>query len=127
MYFKIQVVLDAADPARLAEFWALALDYVLEPPPHGFETWEDFGRSIGMPEEEFGDRGIGRGRVVQAAAPRFPFGDHPGVLHPRLGRPVGSEEPVFPAATDRIGEGDDCLPRGLVVTVGGDGSGTGHA
>ena len=56
MYFKIQVVLDAADPARLAEFWALALDYVLEPPPHGFETWEDFGRSIGMPEEEFGDQ-----------------------------------------------------------------------
>ena len=56
MYFKIQVVIDAAEPAKLAEFWALALDYVLEPPPHGFETWEDFGRSIGMPEEEFGDQ-----------------------------------------------------------------------
>ena len=56
MYFKIQVVIDAAEPVKLAEFWALALDYVLEPPPHGFETWEDFGRSIGMPEEEFGDQ-----------------------------------------------------------------------
>jgi hypothetical protein len=56
VYFKIQVVIDAAEPAKLAEFWALALDYVLEPPPHGFETWEDFGRSIGMPEEEFGDQ-----------------------------------------------------------------------
>ena len=56
MYFKIQVVIDAADPAKLADFWAFALDYVLEPPPHGFETWEDFGRSIGMPEEEFGDQ-----------------------------------------------------------------------
>jgi hypothetical protein len=56
VYFKIQVVLDAADPARLADFWAFALDYVLEPPPHGFETWEDFGRSIGMPEEKFGDQ-----------------------------------------------------------------------
>ena len=41
---------------KLADFWAFALDYVLEPPPHGFETWEDFGRSIGMPEEEFGDQ-----------------------------------------------------------------------
>ncbi len=41
---------------ELAEFWALALDYVLEPPPHGFETWEDFGRSIGMAEEKFGDQ-----------------------------------------------------------------------
>jgi hypothetical protein len=56
VYVKIQVVLDAAEPAKLAEFWAVALDYVLEPPPHGFETWEDFGRSIGMPEEEFGDQ-----------------------------------------------------------------------
>src|SRR5437867_1831088 len=35
---------------------ATALAHVLEPPPHGFETWEDFGRSIGMPEEEFGDQ-----------------------------------------------------------------------
>jgi hypothetical protein len=56
VYFKIQVVIDAAEPVKLAEFWALALDYVLEPPPHGFETWEDFGRSIGKPEEEFGDQ-----------------------------------------------------------------------
>ena len=56
MYFKIQVVIDAADPAKLADFWAFALDYVLEPPPHGFETWEEFGRSIGMPEEEFGNQ-----------------------------------------------------------------------
>jgi len=56
MYTKIQVVFDAAEPGKLAEFWALALDYVFEPPPEGHETWEDFGRSIGMPEEEFGDQ-----------------------------------------------------------------------
>jgi len=56
MYTKVQVVFDAAEPARLAEFWALALNYVLEPPPAGFGTWEDFGRSIGMPEEQFGDQ-----------------------------------------------------------------------
>jgi hypothetical protein len=56
MYAKMQVVFDAAEPAKLAEFWALALDYVLEPPPEGFRTWEDFGLSIGMPEERFGDQ-----------------------------------------------------------------------
>jgi len=50
MYYKIQIVIDAAAPVKLADFWAFALDYVLEPPPHGFETWEDFGRSIGLPE-----------------------------------------------------------------------------
>jgi hypothetical protein len=57
VYTKIQIVFDAADPGKLAEFWALALDYVFEPPPKGHETWEDFGRSIGLAEEEFGDQG----------------------------------------------------------------------
>jgi hypothetical protein len=56
MYTHIQVVFDAAEPRKLAEFWAIALDYVPEPPPPGFATWEDFGRSIGMPEEQFGDQ-----------------------------------------------------------------------
>ncbi len=56
MYIKIQVVFDAKDPAALAAFWARVLGYVEEPPPPGFTTWEEFGRSIGMPEEEFGDR-----------------------------------------------------------------------
>ena len=71
MYFKIQVVLDAADPTRLAEFWALALDYVFEPPPKGFEAWEDFARSIGMPEEEFG----GQAAIIDPAdeGPRLYF------------------------------------------------------
>jgi Glyoxalase-like domain len=56
MYTKIQVVFDAADPVKLAQFWELALGYVAEPPPPGFDTWEDFGHSIGMPEEQFGDQ-----------------------------------------------------------------------
>ncbi len=56
MYTKIQVVFDAAEPAKLAEFWELALGYVPQPPPEGFATWEDFGHSIGMPEEQFGDQ-----------------------------------------------------------------------
>ncbi len=54
MYTKIQIVFDAAAPEKLAEFWELALGYVSEPPPEGFVSWEDFGRSIGLPESEFG-------------------------------------------------------------------------
>ena len=54
MYTKIQIVFDAADPEKLAEFWELALGYVSEPPPEGFASWEDFGRSIGLPESESG-------------------------------------------------------------------------
>jgi catechol 2,3-dioxygenase-like lactoylglutathione lyase family enzyme len=49
----IQVVIDCADPARLAEFWAAALGYVLQPPPPGFATWEDAARAMGMPEERW--------------------------------------------------------------------------
>jgi hypothetical protein len=71
VYTRIQVVFDAAEPQRLAEFWALALGYVPEPPPEGFATWADFGRSIGMPEERFGDQAA----VVdpEGAGPRVYF------------------------------------------------------
>ena len=55
MYTKIQIVFDAAEPEKLAEFWLLALDYVVEPPPEGFVSWEAFARSRGIPEEEFGE------------------------------------------------------------------------
>jgi len=54
MYTKIQVVVDATEPEKLAEFWELALGYVVEPPPEDFDSWEDFASSIGIPEEEFG-------------------------------------------------------------------------
>jgi len=56
MYTHIQVVFDAAEPARLADFWGLALGYVQEPPPPGFANWADFARSINLPEEKWGDQ-----------------------------------------------------------------------
>src|ERR1700691_3061114 len=54
MYTKIQVTFDAAEPEKLAEFWAVALGYVTEPPPEGFASWEEFARDAGIPEEDFG-------------------------------------------------------------------------
>jgi hypothetical protein len=50
---RIQVVIDCADPDRLARFWSKALHYVIPDPPEGFETWQDFLRSIGVPREEW--------------------------------------------------------------------------
>jgi hypothetical protein len=38
----------------LARFWAAALGYVLEPPPEGFATWDDWRRDIGLPDSELG-------------------------------------------------------------------------
>jgi hypothetical protein len=47
------VVIDCADPARLAEFWAAALSYKLQDPPQGFESWQAFLVARGVPESEW--------------------------------------------------------------------------
>ncbi|GAA2774385.1 VOC family protein [Saccharopolyspora taberi] len=52
MGIEFQVTFDAHDPARQAEFWAAALDYQVQPPPEGFESWDAFAEKIGIP----GDR-----------------------------------------------------------------------
>jgi hypothetical protein len=60
----IQIVIDCTDPARLVPFWALALDYVPSPPPTGFGTWNEWYRSVGVPDEELDLTGDGTDRVV---------------------------------------------------------------
>lgn len=55
MSHSIQVVLACEDPASLSEFWADALGYVLQPPPEGFSTWDEFADSVGFPEENRND------------------------------------------------------------------------
>jgi hypothetical protein len=57
MAHGIQLTFDAADPPALATFWALALGYVEQPPPPGFDTWEDFGAANDIPPERMGDYG----------------------------------------------------------------------
>lgn len=51
MPVRFQLVIDCADPDRLARFWAAALGYELAPVPDGFATWNDFYRELGVPEE----------------------------------------------------------------------------
>ena len=43
------------DPTQLAGFWAAALNYVLQPPPDGFVTWEAFADAVGIPNEKRND------------------------------------------------------------------------
>jgi hypothetical protein len=61
MPVSFQLVIDCADPGPLARFWAEALRYVIAPPPEGFDTWDDWYRSVGVPEEELG---MGDDRIV---------------------------------------------------------------
>jgi hypothetical protein len=61
MSARFQLVIDCKDPELLARFWAAALGYVLEPPPEGFATWDDWRRDIGLPDSELG---IGADSIV---------------------------------------------------------------
>jgi hypothetical protein len=54
MAVSYQLVIDCTSPELLAHFWAEALHYVIAPPPSGFDSWDDFYRSIGVPEDELG-------------------------------------------------------------------------
>ena len=49
----VQIVFDAADPAKVGEFWALALGYQMEAPPGDFASWDDALRAWGVPESEW--------------------------------------------------------------------------
>jgi hypothetical protein len=55
MAVSYQLVIDCTSPDPLARFWAEALHYVIAPPPDGFDSWDDFFRSIGVPEDELGN------------------------------------------------------------------------
>jgi hypothetical protein len=51
---SLQIVFDANDVPRLVAFWEQALDgYEQQPPPSGYESWEDFAREQGIPEEQW--------------------------------------------------------------------------
>jgi hypothetical protein len=56
---RYQLVIDCADPDRLARFWAAALGYELAPAPAGFATWNDFYRELGLPEDGLDHYAVG--------------------------------------------------------------------
>src|ERR1700722_6933567 len=72
MAVRYQLVMNCADPEPLARFWAAALGYELEPPPAGCATWDDFRRSIGLPDSFLG---VGTDSIVDpgGAGPRIWF------------------------------------------------------
>ncbi len=76
MGVSYQLVVDCAEPERMARFWAEALRYVVAPPPEGFDTWAAFYRSIGVPDDEID--GDGADRIVD------PRGEGPAVWFQRV-------------------------------------------
>jgi hypothetical protein len=53
---QVQVTFDCADPGALAGFWADVLGYRYDPPPPGFETWDQALEAWGVPEDHRNDR-----------------------------------------------------------------------
>jgi hypothetical protein len=60
MAASYQLVIDCTSPEPLAHFWAEALHYAVAAPPPGFDSWDDWYRSVGVPEDELG---IGADRI----------------------------------------------------------------
>ncbi|MEP6814288.1 MAG: VOC family protein [Marmoricola sp.] len=58
-----QLAIDCNDPARLVAFWAPLLGYEVQPAPDGFDTWNDWYRSVGVPEDELDADGDGSDRI----------------------------------------------------------------
>lgn len=51
----VQITFDCADPAALAEFWAVALGCRVQDPPPGFASWEQALEAMGVPRERWND------------------------------------------------------------------------
>jgi hypothetical protein len=72
MTAKFQLVIECADPEPLAGFWVAALGDEFEPPPDGYDNWDDYWRAVGVSEDELG---LGLDRIVDPAGrgPRIWF------------------------------------------------------
>lgn len=71
MAHSIQIVIACDDPARLTDFWAGALDYIPQPPPEGFDSWEAFADHYEIPMEARND--ISAAIDPDGAGPRLLF------------------------------------------------------
>lgn len=128
MAVSFQLVVDCHDADRLAHFWAEALHYVVAPAPSGFATWDDFYRSIGVPEEELG---VGDDSIVDpdGEGPRIWFQVVPETksvknrLHLDVNASGGREHPLEVRAERVEAEADRLVALGAtrVRTIATDG------
>jgi hypothetical protein len=73
---RFQLVIDCASPDRLARFWKQALHYEFRAAPHGYASWDDYYRALGVPDE---DLGLGEDRLTD------PHGGGPDIWFQKVG------------------------------------------
>lgn len=111
MAVSYQLVIDCTSPEPLALFWAEALHYVVAPPPHGFESWDEFYRSIGVPEEELG---IGVDRIED------PRGEGPSIWFQIVPEPKSTKNRLHIDLHASGGRGTDLATRRRLVDAEAD-------
>lgn len=52
MAAQFQITIDAEGPRDLAGFWCEVLGYVEQPPPPGFDTWEEALTAFGIDQSD---------------------------------------------------------------------------
>jgi hypothetical protein len=120
----VQVTFDCADPGRLAEFWAVALGYVVQPPPEGYDSWPAFLTAIGVPESEWDSRSAcvdpdGRGpRLFFQRVPEGKTAKNRVHLDVNVGRDrvAGEVSRLVAAGATRVREHDDGGEYWVVMT-----------
>jgi hypothetical protein len=68
---EVQITFDCADPGALCLFWCEALGYQLQLPPPGFDTWDAFLESVGVPSEQRNSRSAAQ--PIDGEGPRLFF------------------------------------------------------
>ncbi len=68
---EVQVTFDCADPDALCRFWAEVLGYEQQPPPPGFDTWDAFLESVGVPPDQRNSRSAAL--PIEGTGPRLFF------------------------------------------------------
>jgi len=125
MPVRFQIVVDCKEPEPLATFWAAALGYVLEPPPAGFATWDDWRRDAGLVEYV----GVGTDSIVdpRGEGPRIWFNALPEAkvvknrlhfdIHAAGGSPTANLAVPFATRKARVdAEADRLAALGATIT-----------
>ena len=105
---RIQIVFAAKDPERLAAFWRTALNYDVEPPPPGYDTWEAFAADHDIDltagsdiDSAIDPEGVGPRLLFERDTPRAS-----GVVHldvnAAAGKPLAERKVLIDAEVERL-------------------------
>lgn len=111
MAHAVQITFDAASPRTLGAFWCHALGYVEQPPPSGFDSWDDALDAFG----------IDRSDRDRAYAIVDPDGAGPRIFFQKVTEPKAAKNRVHldvnVGVEDLHARADDLVGRGAQVVA----------